>query len=64
MANYTTTANVVLSVNGRQAQKMLAQLEKDARRLEKQLATAAKAGDKATMNKLRLRHVGCPNRQD
>lgn len=52
MANYTTTANVVLSVNGRQAQKMLAQLEKDARRLEKQLATAAKAGDKATMNKL------------
>lgn len=52
MANYTTTANVVLSVNGRQAQKMLAQLEKDARRLEKQLATAAKAGDKATMKKL------------
>ena len=52
MANYTSTANVVLSVNGKQAQKMLSQLEKDARRLEKQIATAAKAGDKATMKKL------------
>lgn len=52
MANYTSTANVVLSVNGRQAQKMLAQLEKDARRLEKQIAKAAVAGDKATMKKL------------
>ncbi len=52
MANYTSTANVVLSVNGRQAQKMLSQLEKDARRLEKQLAKAAAAGDKATMKKL------------
>ena len=52
MANYTSTANVVLSVNGRQAQKMLAQLEKDARRLEKQIAKAAVAGDKASMKKL------------
>ena len=52
MANYTTTANVVLSVNGKQAQKMLAQLEKDARRLEKQIAKAATAGDKATLKKL------------
>ena len=52
MANYTSTANVVLSVNGRQAQKMLSQLEKDARRLEKQIAKAATAGDKATMKKL------------
>lgn len=52
MANYSSTANVVLSVNGRQAQKMLAQLEKDARRLEKQIAKAAVAGDKATMKKL------------
>lgn len=32
MANYTSTANVILSVNGKQAQKMLSQLEKDARR--------------------------------
>lgn len=52
MANYTSTANVVLSMNGRQAQKMLSQLEKDARRLEKQLSKAAAAGDKATMKKL------------
>lgn len=52
MANYTSTANVILSVNGKQAQKMLAQLEKDARRLEKQIAAAAKSGDKATMKKL------------
>lgn len=52
MANYTSTANVVLSVNGKQAQRMLSQLEKDAKRLEKQIATAAKAGDKATMKKL------------
>ncbi len=52
MANYTSTANVVLSVNGKQAQKMLTQLEKDARRLEKQIAKAATAGDKATMKKL------------
>ncbi len=51
MPNYTSTANVVLSVNGKQAQKMLSQLEKDARRLEKQIAKAAAAGDKASMKK-------------
>lgn len=52
MANYTSTANVILSVNGKQAQKMLTQLEKDARRLEKQITKAATAGDKASMKKL------------
>ena len=52
MANYTSTANVVLSVNGKQAQKMLATLEKDAKKLEQQIAKAATAGDKATMRKL------------
>lgn len=52
MANYSTTANVVLSVNGKQAQKMLATLERDARKLEKQIAKAATAGDKATLKKL------------
>ena len=52
MANYTSTANVILSVNGKQAQRMLSQLEKDARRLEKQITKAATAGDKATMKKL------------
>lgn len=51
MPNYTSTANVVLSVNGKQAQKMLSQLEKDARRLEKQIAKAAATGDKASMKK-------------
>lgn len=52
MANYTSTANVVLSVNGKQAQQMLSSLEKDAKRLERQIATASKAGDKASMKKL------------
>ena len=52
MANYNTSANVVLTVNGKQAQKMLSQLEKDAKRLERGIAKAAVAGDKATMKKL------------
>ena len=52
MANYKSTANVVLSVNGKQAEKVLSSLEKDAKRLEKQLAKAAAAGDKATMKKV------------
>ena len=52
MANYTTQANVVLSVNGKQATQMLNTLEKDAQRLERQIAKAATAGDKATMRKL------------
>ena len=37
MANYTSTANVILSVNGKQAQQMLSSLERDAKRLEKQI---------------------------
>ena len=52
MANYSTTAQVVLTVNGKQAQKMLSQLQRDAQQLEKRIAQAASAGDKATMNKL------------
>ena len=52
MANYSTTANVVLSVNGKQAQQVLQNLQRDAQRLEKQIAKAATAGDKATMKKL------------
>lgn len=52
MANYTSTAQVVLSVNGKQAQQMLSSLEKDAKHLEKQIEKAAKASDKATMKKL------------
>ncbi|MCM1142148.1 MAG: phage tail tape measure protein, partial [Muribaculum sp.] len=52
MANYSTSANVILTVNGKQAQKMLTQLEKDAKRLEQGISKAAVAGDKATMKKL------------
>ncbi len=52
MANYNTTANIVLTVNGKQAQKMMSTLEKDAARLEKQIDKAATAGDKATMKRL------------
>jgi len=52
MASYSTTANVILTIDGKQAQKMLSQLEKDAQRLERGIAKAATAGDKATMNKL------------
>ena len=52
MANYSTTANVVLNVNGKQAQKMLTSLQKDAQRLENQIVKAATAGDKASMKKL------------
>ena len=52
MANYSTSANVILTVNGKQALKMLSQLEKDAKRLENGIAKAATAGDKATMKKL------------
>lgn len=52
MANYSTTANVVLSVNGKQAQQMLSTLQREASNLEKKIAKAATAGDKATMRKL------------
>ncbi|MCM1163233.1 MAG: phage tail tape measure protein [Muribaculaceae bacterium] len=52
MAGYTSTANIILTVNGKQAQKMLTQLEKDAKRLEQGISKAAVAGDKATMKKL------------
>lgn len=52
MANYTSTANVVLSVNGKQAQQMLSTLQREAQNLGKKIAKAATAGDKATMRKL------------
>lgn len=52
MANYNTSADIVLTVNGNQAKKMLADLEKDARKLEKGIKKAAQSGDKATMQKL------------
>lgn len=52
MANYTSTANVVLSVNGKQASQMLNKLGQEAQQLEKKILDAANAGDKATMKKL------------
>ncbi len=50
MSNYNTTANIILSVNGKQAQKMLSTLEKDAKRLETAIAKAATAGDSSTQS--------------
>lgn len=52
MANYNTTAKVTLSVNGRQAQQVLSTLQAEAQSLERKIAKAATAGDKATMMKL------------
>jgi len=52
MASYNSSAQITISVNGQQARNMLTQLEKDAQRLERQLAKAAQAGDKASMQKL------------
>lgn len=61
MSNYNTTANVVMSVNGRQAQKVLSSLQQEAQQLERKLAKAASAGDKATMKKLQ-RELNSTNR--
>ena len=52
MANYNTSANVVLSVNGRQAEKVLNSLQQEASNLTSKLNKAALAGDKVTMKKL------------
>ena len=52
MSNYTSTANIVLSVNGKQAQQWLNKLEKDAAKLEKQIEAAAAVGDKVKLKKL------------
>ena len=52
MANYNTTAKVTLSLNGRQAQQVLSTLQAEAQSLERKIAKAATAGDKATMKKL------------
>lgn len=60
-SNYSTTASVVLTVNGNQAQKMMKTLQGDAQKLEKQIAKASVAGDKATMKKLQ-RELNATNR--
>ena len=61
MASYNTTAKVVLSVNGRQAQQVLTSLQAEATKLERKLAKAATAGDKASMKKLQ-RELNSTNR--
>lgn len=62
MANYSTTANVVVTVNGKQAQQMLQQCESRAEELRKKIDEAAKAGDKVTMKKLQ-KELNAVNRQ-
>lgn len=52
MANYSTSAEVVLSVNGQQGQQMLSLLEREAKKLERQLDRAAKAGNKFETKRL------------
>lgn len=52
MADYTSKAQVVLSVNGKQAQQILKTLEKDAERLRKKMDEAAKIGDKGSLKSL------------
>lgn len=53
MADYVTKAQVVLTVNGKQAENILKGLEKDAEKLREKMDSAAKIGDKDTVKKLR-----------
>lgn len=52
MANYTSKADIVLNVNGKQAQQILSQLEQNAQRLNEELLKATQAGDKVSMKRL------------
>ncbi|MCM1310818.1 MAG: phage tail tape measure protein [Bacteroides sp.] len=52
MANYSTTAQVVVTVNGERAKKMLVELEREAQKLRDGMDKAAKAGDTITLQKL------------
>lgn len=51
MADYTTDARIVLTLNGKQAQSMMKQLQGDAETLRKKIDAASKIGDKASMQK-------------
>ena len=51
MGTYATSANIVLTVNGKQAKQMLKDCEKRAEELRRKIDAAAKAGDKASMKK-------------
>lgn len=52
MANYTTTADVVITANAKQAAQILDGLNKKAQSLEKQMQAAATVGDKASMQRI------------
>lgn len=51
MADYSTDARIVLTLNGKQAQSMMKQLQGDADTLRKKIDAASKIGDKALMQK-------------
>lgn len=53
MANYNTNAQVTVTVNGRQANQMMADLEKRSKSLTKAMEAANKAGDKEKLKTLR-----------
>ena len=53
MSDYATNTSVNLTVNGQQAAETLANLKKHALELTEQIARAAAAGDKLTLQKLR-----------
>ena len=53
MSDYSTNTSVNLMVNGQQAAETLANLKKHALELSEQIAKAAAAGDKLTLQKLR-----------
>ena len=53
MSDYSTNTSVNLFVNGQQAAETLANLKKHALELSEQIAKAAAAGDKLTLQKLR-----------
>ena len=53
MSDYSTNTSVNLMVNGQQAADTLANLKKHALDLSEQIAKAAAAGDKLTLQKLR-----------
>ena len=52
MANYNTHAQVTITVNGRQANQMMADLEKRSKSLTKAMEAANKAGDKEKLKTL------------
>lgn len=62
MSGINANATVTLTVNGKQAQDMLDGLKKKSENLEKAISAAAKAGDKASLNKLQ-RELKATNKQ-